>query len=251
MAALLSAQAPDDEAALWSMRQGAQSDAARQALFARYSSFAFSIARRRFRDRSRGDLELADLEQMACAGLLEAIDRYDVRRGISFRSYAAHRISGSIADGIARSTEVREQLSAGARRRRERLRSLSPEQIAQQSPGEALDALTELAMGLALGFMLEGTSLYREEGEERTTPSPTAYDSQEWQELSQRLAAELKSLPHREQTILREHYLSGLPFETLADLLGVSKGRISQLHRAALIALRKKLARSGHFSLER
>ena len=39
--------------------------------------------------------------------------------------------------------------------------------------------------------------------------------------------------------------------EALAALLAISKGRVSQLHRAALLLLKKRMRERGHFRLER
>jgi len=50
---------------------------------------------------------------------------------------------------------------------------------------------------------------------------------------------------------LQEHYIHGVAFEQLASLLDLSKGRVSQLHRAALLLLRKRLREHGHFRMVR
>ena len=63
------------------------------------------------------------------------------------------------------------------------------------------------------------------------------------------LKSEILSLPQREQSILQKHYLDGVSFDDLSSLLGISKGRISQLHHAALILLRKRMAQYGHVQL--
>jgi RNA polymerase sigma factor for flagellar operon FliA len=235
------------------MRDGAQAEA-RHRLFDHYIGFARSLAWKAFQRRTQGDLEIEDLRQLASTGLIEAIDRFDSERGVDFRVYAGRRISGSISDGIARSSEMRQQQSARARMRKERVRALLPDQGGERlSSREALEALAELAMGLAIGMMLEDTDLYVDEDSSPPVraPRPTAYDSAAWHELTRRLAREIDDLPEREATILRKHYLDSLDFETLARLLELSKGRISQLHRSALARLRKRLARHGHFSLER
>ncbi|WP_157215370.1 sigma-70 family RNA polymerase sigma factor [Flavisphingomonas formosensis] len=236
------------EASLWlACRAGSQ--AARERLFERHHGFALAIARRHHRLRDRGDLDLADLRQWAYSGLLEAIDRFDPDHGTPFRGYATRRISGSILNGINQMSEVREQIASRAQAERDRLHSLAP-----STPPRAKDAIIELAEligSLAIGFMLEGTSLYVDDEAGQPAPQPSAYDSAEWRELIGRLHAELAALPERERMILRHHYLSGVGFEQIADLLGLSKGRISQLHRAALVRLRQRLTQRGHFTLQR
>jgi RNA polymerase sigma factor for flagellar operon FliA len=248
------ADGQDTEAALWRAFRADPAGPARERLFTLHAGFARSIAHRHHRDRSFGDLDVEDIRQLAFAGLLEAIDRFDPDRGVPFRGFASHRISGSIRDGLARMSEMREQLSWRQRLRRERVRSLAAENPESLSTADALAALADLAVGLAIGFMLEGTGMVtpaEEGGEQDRAPQVTAYDSAAWKELVGRLQAELGALPEREQAILRHHYVDGIAFEHLAVLLGVSKARVSQLHRAALETLRKRMLKRGHFRLER
>lgn len=241
----------DDEAALWSA-QKAGSAQAREKLFALHAGFARSIAKRHYRQHSHGDLELAEFCQYAYAGLLEAIDRFDPLQNTPFRPFAAHRISGSILDGLPHMNEVREQISWRRRVRRERLRSLTEE--APQEAASPIERLAELAVGLALGIILEGTGLFSQGEEDAAPPQSgveTAYDSLAWKEIVARLQAEMEALPERERTILRQHYMNGLSFDQLGALLRITKGRVSQLHRAALALLRKRMRDHGHFRMIR
>ncbi len=239
------------EAALWAALAGPEATRARETLFTLYAGFARSIARRHFRERTHGDLEFADLEQFAYAGLLEAFDRFDPALGTPFRAFAAHRISGSVRDGMAHASEIREQISWRQRLRRERLKSLSAARETPADTGEAMHMLAEIAVGLALGFMLEDMGhVPQDGGKGGPQPAPNAYDSLAWKEIVAHLAEEVAGLPERERTILHRHYALDMTFDQLAEFLRVSKGRISQLHRVALALLRKRLAKHGHFKLD-
>ncbi len=240
----------DEETTLWvAFKSGASMDA-REQLFTRHAAFARNIAHRHFRERSRGDLEIADLHQLAYTGLLEALDRFDPARGVPFRPYAAHRISGSISDGIARTNEVREQIGWRQRVNRERLQSLSDGDGDNLRTADAMEQLAQVAVGLALGFILEGTGLFAQPSKDDVpSSSATGYESLAWKEVIAQVNAELDALPQRERTILTQHYLMGVDFDRIGSLLSLSKGRVSQLHRAALSLLRKRMAQRGHFRL--
>jgi len=240
----------NDEPALWNALKVEGSQAARERLFSRYAGFARGTARKIYSELSRDDVEFAELHQLAYAGLLEAMENFDWRRGVSFRSYAIHRISGSIRDGLAKISELDEQIATRQRVRRERLRSLSEGDARPISGQEAMEALVEIATGLALGFMLEDAGR-GDHGENSALHPRTAYDSLAWKETVTHLHAELSALPETEQTVMREHYLHGIAFEQLALVLGLSKGRVSQLHRAALVRLRKRMGARTQFRLER
>jgi RNA polymerase sigma factor for flagellar operon FliA len=232
------------EDALWlACRRG--DPAARDKLFSLHFPFARQIATREFMRRRASDIEFSDLCQMASVGLLEAIDRFDPGYGAPFQAYANRRVTGAIIDGLNKLNEVREQISFRRRTRRERVASLRN----AKTDADPLDVLIELAVGLALGFMLEGTALYVEQDE--PVQQANAYDSLAWKETLQRMAAAVGTLPEREQNILRRHYFDGLGFDQIGAILGVTKGRVSQLHRAALALLKKRLLQTNSFTLKR
>ena len=241
---------PDpDESALWRAFKHGGDAGAREALFNRHLPLANGIARRRSQRRAGGLVELDDLRQWAITGLLDAIDRFDPARGAPFRSYAARRITGAILDGIAESSEVHSQISQRNRLRYERTRSLVEADAGASPPARALDALIEIAFGLAVGFMLEDTGLYVEAG----APDLRAnqYETLSYREALRGVSDAVGKLPAREQTIIRRHYLEGLTFDQIGRLLGLSKGRISQLHRGAIAQLRDRLRVGEDFNLER
>jgi len=237
------------EPALWADLRRDVAPAAREALFDLHLPFARKIARQQFHDRPGGDIEFGDLLQLACAGLLEAIDRFDPARGAMFQSFAERRISGAILNSISHFSEYREQKAFQRRIKRERMASLN----AGRATGRAAKArsrsdLTELAIGLAIGFMLEGTGLYHDD----TAPQPwnNPYDTVAWNQTVTRLANELALLGERERRILQHHYVEGLTFGMIAALIGLSKARVSQLHQAALATLRERLFPRQKFYLK-
>jgi hypothetical protein len=63
------------------------------------------VARRHFRDRNNRTIEFPDLCQLAFAGLLEAIDRFDPDYGVSFSHFAERRITGSVLDGVLHASD--------------------------------------------------------------------------------------------------------------------------------------------------
>lgn len=248
-AAPLPRDRPDEEEALlWSALRAGSADA-RETLFQRNLSYARALARREYRGRRGADIDPDDLFQLACTGLLEAMDRFDPALGVPFKGFASRRIRGAMIDGIAKMNEVREQLSHRGRVKRERLRSLASGRADDLDSGEAMEALVDMAVGLALGFMLEGTGLHQ--GQDEPSTLVTAYDSLAWKEMVDRLAAELARLPERDRLIIRLHYMEDVAFDRIATLLNLSKGRISQLHKAALLLLRKRVSGAGGFRLER
>ena len=149
-----------------------------------------------------------------------------------FSAYARRRIAGNIADGMAQMTEVDAQLSLRRRMQRERLRSFDT----APDTADPLLVLADLAVDLAVGLLLEGTGIIAG-GNDRAD----AYEGLAWRQAQAALVGELGQLPDAQGVVVRQHYHNGLSFAHIADLLKLSRGRISQLHREAIERLRRRL----------
>jgi len=228
---------PRFEASLWRRLRADNDSDCRETLFNRYVGLARAIAATHYFRRRIKRSERTDFEQFAFEGLLQAIDRFDPLLGVPFSAFARRRISGNISEGAALMSEMDAQISHRHRVERERVRSLVRHQGGP--PEDALAALSGLAMGLALGLMLEGTGLMS--GDDAADSRPNPYESLEWRQLQKKLVREVVRLPEKEAVIIRQHYDNGLRFAQIAALLELSPGRVSQLHRAALERLRKRI----------
>ncbi|MDR6411323.1 sigma-70 family RNA polymerase sigma factor [Paraburkholderia terricola] len=246
---------PSIEDTLWATLTAERSAAAREAVFAHFLPYAHAVAAQLFAGRLRDDVEFRDFLQLACVGLLEAIDRYAPERGVAFQTFCTPRLKGSVLTGVARLSDGQEQIALRQRMRRERVASLEPEaEAGNRRARDTFQALGALAAGLAIGFMLEDTGLI-EEPFAKPAPYGThdtygnAYQALAWRQTRGRLHAAVSRLPERNQKIIRYHYFHGLGFAQIADILGLTKGRISQLHRAALLELRTQIGNSQHLHL--
>lgn len=224
------------EASLWRRFRATGHGRLRESLFDRYHRFARSLARRHARRNGLASDLREDLEQLAYSGLLEAIDRFDPRRGAPFMSFAAARIAGSMIDGLGSIDERGARLRFKRRVERERLASLAPEDGGQEgATAQLADLVTELALSLML------------DTEGRAAPDDLAgrpengFDSLAWRETKALLSQRVDQLPEPEQSVIRHHYQHDLLFRQIAVMLGLSQGRVSQIHKAALARLRKSM----------
>lgn len=224
------------EASLWRRFSQSRDVRLREGLFNRYCNFARSLARRSARRNDVRENVLLDLEQSAYRGLLEAIDRFDPVLGVPFPAFAAPRINGRIADGLAELDEVRSQLRFQRRVERERLASLIDENTDRRA---ATDILSDLVTELALGLMLDAEE--REAPDDLAGQRENGFDTLAWRETRALLAERVEALPEVEQIVVRQHYQNDLLFSQIAAMLGLSKGRVSQIHKAALAKLRKSM----------
>ena len=68
-------------------------------LLTEHYPLARAIAKRTHARLPKG-VDLDDLTSVAVMGLMEAADRFDPSRGVSFKSFAKHRIQGAIIDTL-------------------------------------------------------------------------------------------------------------------------------------------------------
>jgi RNA polymerase sigma factor for flagellar operon FliA len=222
-----------DELALWERWCTSHDVVARDVLIFKYSPWTRLVARDVYvRVYALRDA-WHDCVQNALIGLLEAMDRFDPARGISFQTYARHRVRGAVFNGVR---TLRENLAKGARSYDQMAAALDRmETFDDGETTDPLEAFVGTTVGLGLGFLLEASSV----------PSHAegcdAYAELERAELSTAIAEAMERLPEREQMILMMHYYHHVPFVEISVQLGVTKGRISQLHKRALDQLRSAL----------
>ncbi|MGH8080810.1 MAG: sigma-70 family RNA polymerase sigma factor [Lysobacter sp.] len=228
------ASAPD--AALWAALQQDNSSQARETIFLHYLPYAQAIAAGIYRGRFSKDVEFRDFQQLAYIGLLDAMVRFDASLGTSFKTFCTARITGSVLDGIKQLSDAQEQISLKRRLQRDRLNSLKDNSHPRSR--KLTDTLSELAVGLAIGHMLEGTGMFSN-GQEAIRHD--GYEAVAWYQTCRSLRQAVSLLPTDMGKVISYHYFHSLPFEQIAGILGLSKGRISQIHRAGLGLLREKI----------
>lgn len=221
------------EAALWRSFAAERSHENRRRLFDHYRPFAARLAAAQFRRRAPGNYERGDVEQLAYEALIQAIERFDATRAVPFEAFARIRIRGHIANNLIQTSEGAAAYYYRQRMERERLKSL---QQGQDAAADPIAALSALSAAIALGLMLEGVRM--EDLHAIPDPAPTPYESLAWRELQGRIRDLVDNLPERESFVIRQHYRNGISFQQIALLLGVTKGRVSQIHKAALDRLR-------------
>lgn len=221
------------ETELWA-RCSAGDGQAREALVMLHAAWSRLVARDVFVKVQRFQVSWQDCTQNAMIGLLEAVDRYRPEHGVAFQTYARHRVRGAVFNGLRSVRDVLFDEQMATQRATDRFDSL-------QAGGDddPVDAFVGLTVGLGLAFLLDVLP----EDELDATP-PGVYASQEKGRVLDHVATHLQDLPERERSIVTLHYFHYLPFVEIAGRLGVSKGRVSQLHRRALDMLRESLARS-------
>jgi RNA polymerase sigma factor for flagellar operon FliA len=223
---------------LWQRWRDQGEDAAREAIARHYMSYARAVAAQLYRRRASDEVEFADYLQFAALGMLESIERFDPAQGVLFKTFATPRMTGAVRSGIASHSERQQQMVMRRRIAQERSASLRDDP-AGPGPESVLRELAGLGVGLALGFILDGTGMV--ENVEGALPDNT-YANVELRQFQDRIVHLLRKLTPREQEVVKLHYFHSVGFEEIAQQLSLTRGRVSQLHKQALGRLRTLLA---------
>jgi RNA polymerase sigma-B factor len=218
--------------------------AAREELVLRFLPLARQLA-----GRYRGSGESQeDLVQVACLGLLKAVDRFEPDRGHAFTKYAVPTMLGELkrhfrdkgwAVHVPRATqELVLKVSEAMSRLPARLgRAPTPRDVAA-SIGAPVEAVLE-AMEAATAY--EATSLDAPRPGEDDDGGWTLGDSvsehehgYELVEIGESLRGSMEALPERERLILQLRFEQDLTQAEIADQVGVSQMHVSRLLRRSL-----------------
>lgn len=245
---------PPPERALWQQWRSGSDLAAREALLALHLPYARTVAATYYGRRLHDEIEFDDYLQYARVGMLEALGRYDPDQGAQFRTFAARRMHGAILDGLERFTEKQQQIAVRKRLQKDRVDAVKSAAALEPQPGDAsrrrgktrdgddlFRYLAEVGIGLALCSLLEGTGMVDTGDASVQAPAERHYEPVELAQLRRRLVDAVDCLTPQQRTVIRYHYIQEHPFEQIATQMAVTRGRVSQIHRQALLALRARL----------
>ena len=224
--------------------------AAREQLIERYLSLVRSLARRY---AYRGE-QLDDLVQIGSIGLIKAIDRFDVDRGVELTTYATPNIIGEIKRHFRdKGWSVRvprglQELNVQLSRLIEQLtvqlqRSPTISELAEAAQVDEEAVLEALESSRAYSSLSLSTGGSQEDGEELDplesigTEEPQYEISEDWAVL----APGLKALDDREKAILHLRFFEGLTQSQIAQQIGISQMHVSRLIRRALQKIRDEV----------
>lgn len=205
--------------------------------------------------KNRGE-SLDDLVQVATIGLIKAIDRFDISRGLEFTTFATPTIMGEIKRHFRdKGWSVRvprrlQELSAKVTQVSDKLteklqRSPSVDEIAQ-ALGVSVDEVLE-AMESAHAY--SSVSLDVPQGDDDDgTQSSTVIDKyalvdEDLESSDDRIVLEqaIKDFSEREQRIIRMRFLEGFTQVEIAQKLQISQVQVSRLLRKTLQKFQEKL----------
>lgn len=202
-------------------------------------------------------LEYEDLNACGVVALLKAMNDFDLAKKVEFTTFAVPRIRGSMIDEL----RAHDWVPRGTRKKAAEIErtyvALADEmghpptvdEIGERMdvPPAQIDKLLSeihLACFLSLDTISAAASRGRPSrvgNNVRDRRAETPIDILEQQEQVECLAQSIAELPEKERTVVLLYYQQDLMLREIAEVLHVSKSRISQIHSRAVFLLREKM----------
>ena len=226
---------------LWKEYQQTGDPNLRNRLVMQYAPLVKYVAGR-MRTRLTDSVDQDDLVSDGVLGLMDAVERFDPGRGLTFQTFAVPRIRGAIIDGMRAMDfvprSVRDKLRTVQKAQlalEERLgRTPEVEEIAAEAgmPVHQVRDLTKQASGNHAN--LDDFDL----ADELASATDIGVEQGEDNALLMRVVQELGE---RDQIVIALYYFEGLTLAEIGAVLGVTESRVSQLHSRATATLRNKI----------
>ena len=223
-------------------------------LVLRYTGLVKSIALQ-IRGVYSSFAQVDDIVSEGILTLLTSIDKFDPEKGIKFETYVAKRIRGMVID-LARKQDwlprnIRQrakEIDAAVSNLANELGRFPTDQEVAQHLGIPTDKYQKEAARVALSNTLsldalmdardmEGGRFELSDQDPKLQPETVLED----RELQETLAAGISSLQENEQIVLSLYYEKNLHMKEIAQVMGVSEPRISQIHSRAIQKLREHM----------
>jgi len=202
-------------------------------------------------------IDREDLMEAGIFGLIDAIERYDVRDSAKFETYAMLRVRGAVMDELRSRDFVPRTL-------RRRMRQIDGARAALMAENDTIPTTDELAKALNIDRdELEATltevdniasitSLYdRPERSERNgtrmldmlvdTRSTSPASLMEVEEKKRLLTRYIQELPEQERLVITLYYYEGMLLKEIGEIFNVTESRISQVRSRALMLLKNRM----------
>jgi RNA polymerase sigma factor for flagellar operon FliA len=194
--------------------------------------------------------EYDDLVSCGMLGLIDAVDKFDIKHGVKFETYAFPRIRGEILDYMRSqdwaSPSLRKKISA-ITNAYETFESQNPGKVVDQEVADSLEMpieqvhkiLNQAHMFNVVNFE-DALSTGNAEADIRSADDNSPEDELLNKEKKELIADVIDALPEKERLVITLYYYEGLLLKEIAEIQHVTESRVSQKHSKVLGKMRKK-----------
>jgi RNA polymerase sigma factor for flagellar operon FliA len=241
---------------IWRTFKRTRDENLRNTLIEHHMPLVRSIAERVLQTLPKS-IDVDDLCSAGPFGLMDAINGFDLSRGIKFKTYCTTRIRGSILDEL-RSQDWVPRLV--------RLKAHRLDRAIRQLEGELGRAPNQHEVARALGISLEELQAHEAEADAKTIFSLSekwddgdedkemekveiladrkAIDPVETIQQSDALEMITSSLTKKERLIILMYYYEGLTMREIGEIMELTESRVCQIHSNVMARLKAQLDRA-------
>ena len=241
--------------ALWEQYKADPDPTTRESLILQYAPLVKYVAGR-VSVGLPSSIEHADLASYGMFGLIDAIEKFDLDKGVKFETYAIARIRGAIIDELRSIDWVPRSVRSKARDVERAITTLetrlrrtpTEEELAAELDISLKDLRTALSQ-VSLTSIVALDETFGTDDDDRQalvdtlqdpgqiTPEGTIEEAEQRRLLSESIAR----MSEREKTVVVLYYFEGMTLAQIGEILGVTESRVCQLHTKAVLGLRAKL----------
>ena len=198
-------------------------------------------------------IELEDLESYGIIGLIDAIEKFDPKRGYKFNSYAQKRIKGEIIDQLRKLDWLPHSLRQKAKIIKNKSRELESKLNRNPKIDELVDELdfskSQITKVLKKLEESQWVSIYSElNGKSLIDWLPSSKVNKPQKVLDKKNATKIlkkaiENLSDKQKLVVSLIYYEELTQKEVAEVMELSPARISQIHKKAVYRLRGYLSR--------
>lgn len=193
--------------------------------------------------------EYDDIVNEGVIALINAVETFDLDRGVKFETYANLKIKGAIIDYVRKQDWVPRQVRKFGKELDEAYNHLFNELGRHPKNQEIADYLgltkeklaknmADAAGSITLSFE---ELLYEDNFNEKNFNGEEADRDIYEKETKQVIAQAIESLNPKERQVISLHYYEKLKFHEIAKVLNVTESRICQIHSKSMLLLKRKL----------
>jgi RNA polymerase sigma factor for flagellar operon FliA len=237
---------------LWEKYSVTKDNSIREKLIVKYSPLVKYIAGR-LSIYFGSNVEYDDLISYGIFGLIDAIDKFDISKGVKFETYASLRIRGAIIDSIRELDWVprsvrqkKKELEKTYQELESKLGHSATDADVAKKMGVSIEEFHKLLSNVSISTVISLDEYYEQNFElgiktsnekDEDIPEKNTLIN----EIKDILAETINNLPERERFVITLYYFEELTLKEISKIMNVSESRISQLHTKALLRMKGKL----------
>lgn len=229
-------------------------EAERHKLIEQYQPYVHKLALQVFQ-KLGGHFDLEELVSYGNLGLVEAAERFNPQRGVSFITFCHYRVKGAIFDGLRqmglRQVPTNNRISSWEYAANNLIQASSDDELSElgnTSVEDEVAGVEDLIDNLIPVYLLSLDSEDVLNAPDQSRRS--AQEEIETNELIKLLHQVLAEMPEQEKELIEAIYFKHIPMTQIAIEKGITKSWVSRLHARAVQHIRDKLKEIGFLITE-